>query len=212
MKKAIGLYLRVSTDEQNEDLQRNELRFRVAEFEAAGHEVRVYLDKFTGTTMDRPDWRRLETDLRAGEISTILVWRIDRLGRTASGLTALFTDLSERGVNLISHRDGVDLSTPSGRLLANVLASMSQYETEVRQERQTAGIAAAKAAGKKWGGSEKGKRQKRTKQMPVHVLRLRDQGCSVSRIATKLGMCRKTVRKILRDHPVATQPEQLVQS
>jgi len=74
-----------------------------------------------GKTMVRPGWAKLETAIRQGKVSAVVVWRIDRLGRTAKGLTALFDDLRERKVNLVSLKDGLDLATAAGRLMANVL-------------------------------------------------------------------------------------------
>jgi DNA invertase Pin-like site-specific DNA recombinase len=82
--------------------------------------------------MDQLRFKRLEHEIAASNVSTLIVWRLDRLGRTAKGLTALFDDLFQRKVNLISLRDGLDLSTPAGRLMANVLVSVAAYETEVR--------------------------------------------------------------------------------
>jgi DNA invertase Pin-like site-specific DNA recombinase len=70
--------------------------------------------------MDRPAWNQLSDDIRDGKVSQVVVWRIDRLGRTAKGLTALFDDLQTRKVNLVSLKDGLDVSTPAGRLMANV--------------------------------------------------------------------------------------------
>jgi DNA invertase Pin-like site-specific DNA recombinase len=74
-----------------------------------------------------------------------------RLGRTSAGLTALFDELVNRKVNLVSIRDGIDLFTPAGRMMAGVLASVAQYETEVRSERSMAGQAVARAKGKHMG-------------------------------------------------------------
>ena len=106
-----------------------------------------YDDHASGKTMDRPGWQQLENDVLAGHITKIVVWRLDRLGRTASGLTALFEDLQRRGVGFESLRDKVDLETPAGRLMANVLASVAAYENEVRSERIRAGQAAARRKG-----------------------------------------------------------------
>src|SRR5256885_7531236 len=108
--------------------------------------------------MDRPAWNKLIEAVRIGHVSRVVCWRIDRLGRTSSGLTALFDDLRERKVNLVSLKDGIDLSTAAGKMLAGVLASVAAFETEVRAERVLAGQAVAKANGKKWGGSKKGRR------------------------------------------------------
>ena len=100
--------------------------------------------------------------MRQGRVSAVVVWRVDRIGRTAKGLTALFEELRERKVNLVSLKDGLDLSTAAGRLMANVLASVAQFETEVRGERVAAGQARARAAGKRWGGSKPGVRKQVT--------------------------------------------------
>src|SRR5262249_18021399 len=67
--------------------------------------------------MDRPGWSKLEADVRSGGVARVVCWRIDRLGRTAKWLTALFDELRQRRGNLVSLRDGVDLSTPAGQCL-----------------------------------------------------------------------------------------------
>jgi len=157
--------------------------------------VRWYKDQFTGRTMDRPGWNRLQSAI--DEISTIAVWRLDRLGRTAKGLTALFADLQARKVNLVSLRDGLDLSTPAGRLMANVLASVAQFETEMRAERILAGQAAARAAGKTWGGGKPGRRVRVTVEKEEAVHQLRAQGASISEISRIVGLSRPTIYRIL---------------
>ncbi len=118
MDKHNALYLRVSSKVQDTASQEPDLKRWAA---AADEPVVWYRDKFTGKSMDRPGWNKLEAADRAGKVSRIVVWRLDRLGRTAKGLTALFDDLVNRKVNLVSLRDGLDLSTPAGRLMANVL-------------------------------------------------------------------------------------------
>ena len=77
------------------------------------------------------------------------VWRLDQLGRTAKGLLTLLEELQVLGVGLVSLREGFDLPTPAGQLMAGVLASVAAYETEVRKELQLAGIAKAKTKGKR---------------------------------------------------------------
>jgi DNA invertase Pin-like site-specific DNA recombinase len=148
--------------------------------------------------MDRPGWNKLQADLEAGRIGAVVVWRLDRLGRTAKGLTALFDDLCRRGVGLVSLKDGLDLSTPAGRLMANVLASVAAYETEVRSERQRAGIDAAMAAGKRWGGSKRGRRLRVTPEAAETIQRLKSEGRSVAAIARATGLSRPTVYSVLR--------------
>ena len=144
----VAVYLRVSSKTQDTASQEADLKVWA---ERQSEPVVWYRDKFTGKTLDRPGFRKLEEQIAVGNVATLACWRLDRLGRTTKGLTALFDDLIQRKVNLVSLRDGLDLSTPAGRLMANVLASVATYETEVRSERQMAGIAAAKAKGKKFG-------------------------------------------------------------
>jgi len=159
--------------------------------------VRWYKDQFTGKTMDRPGWNRLQDAIDKGEVSTVVCWRIDRLGRTAKGLTNLFACLQEKRVNLISLKDGLDLSTPAGRLLAHVLASVAQFETEVRAERILAGQAAARAAGKTWGGGKPGRRVTLTEEKERTIKLLREQGKGISEIARVVGLSRPTIYKVL---------------
>lgn len=196
MAKHIAIYVRVSTKKQDTKSQEPDL----TRWEAAQDgPVKWYRDTFTGKTMDRPGWNKLERAIAAGEVSSVVCWRIDRLGRTAKGLTALFEDLRERKVNLVSLRDGVDLSTAAGRLMANVIASVAQYETEVRAERVLEGQAKARAGGKTWGGSEKGRLLKVTPQQLDVVERMQREGKSKTDIAKATGLSRPTVYRLLRD-------------
>jgi len=148
----IAVYLRVSTRRQDTRSQEPDLKRWLDAF-ANGSEVRWYRDHATGKSMDRPGWKKLDAELDGGNVSQVVVWRLDRLGRTASGLTALFEKLVSRRVGLVSLKDGFDLSTAAGRLMANLLASVASFELELRAERVLAGQAAARAAGKRWGGS-----------------------------------------------------------
>lgn len=138
--KHTAIYVRVSTTKQDTRSQKPDL-----ERWASSHDnpVKWYTDTGTGTNMNRPGWQAIEDGIRTGKIKTVVVWRMDRLGRTVSGLSKLFDEFAERKVNLVSLKDGVDLSTPAGRLMANVLASVAQYETEIRGERIVAGQRAA---------------------------------------------------------------------
>ena len=96
---------------------------------------------------------RLLTELRAGRLCRIVVWRLDRLGRTTRGLCQLFEELQEKKVDLVSLKDGFSLASPAGRLHARILASVAEYETEIRAERVHAGQQVARRKGKTWGGS-----------------------------------------------------------
>jgi DNA invertase Pin-like site-specific DNA recombinase len=142
---------------------------------------------------------RLMADIEAGKVGKVVVWRLDRLGRTAAGLTKLFADLTARKVGLFSLKDALDLETPAGRLMANVLASVAAFETEVRRERQTAGIEAARAAGKTWGGSKPGRLLTVTVEQVAIVKRLNSDGEKIAVIARTVGLSRPTIYRLLAD-------------
>jgi DNA invertase Pin-like site-specific DNA recombinase len=193
--KHVAVYVRVSSKQQEQRSQEPDLK-RWAK--AQEGEVAWYHDKFTGRTMRRPGMDRLMADVEAGQVSTIVVWRLDRLGRTAKGLTALFEDLRAKGIGLVSLKDGLDLSTPAGRLMANVLASVAAYETEIRAERVLAGQAAARAAGKRWGGSMKGRLIKVTREQLASVRRMKADGAKIASIARATGLSRPTIYRLIR--------------
>lgn len=182
--------MRVSTTGQDTRSQEADLK-RWAE--AQDEPVKWYKDRFTGKTMDRLGWSLLTGQIEAGKVSKVVTWRLDRLGRTAKGLTSLFSDLTERGVGLVSLRDSVDLSTPSGRMMANVLASVAQFETEVRAERVKAGQEAAKRQGKTWGGSKPGRMLHVEEDQVRTIRKLKKDGESVAAIARATGLSRPTV-------------------
>lgn len=189
MDKHTAIYMRVSSRQQDTASQEPDLK----RFESQDGQCCWYRDTFTGKSMDRKGWNRLMDDVRSGKVSRIVCWRLDRLGRTAKGLTALFSELLERKVNLVSIRDGIDLNTPAGRLMAHVLASVAQYETEVRAERVLAGQAVARARGKSWGGSQPGRRVKVTDEQVQMIGRMAGEGAKIAAIARATGLTRPTV-------------------
>lgn len=196
MQKIVAVYVRVSSKTQDTKSQKPDLD-QFAKNLPDGTEVRYFSDKFTGKTMGRPAWKKLESAIQRGEVSTVVVWQLDRLGRTAKGLTALFAELSEKRVNLVSLKEGLDLSTPAGRLMANVLASVAQFETEVRAERVIAGQAAARDAGKTWGGSVAGVAKKCTHEQIATIRRMQQEGSSKAAMARATGLSRPTVYSVL---------------
>lgn len=201
MPKHIAIYLRVSTRAQDTRSQEPDLK-RWAD--AQSTEAIWYRDQHTGRSMERPAWKALEANIRTGQVATVVVWRLDRLGRTAKGLTALFDELSERKVNLVSMKEGIDLSTPAGRMMANVLASVAQYETEVRAERVRAGQEVARANGKTWGGSPKGKRKKVSPEKERMIRQLHREGTPITRIAKAVHLSRPTIYDVLTSKEAAT--------
>ena len=192
---AVGIYLRVSsTKGQETKSQEPDLKTWA---NAQSEETIWYRDRFTGRTMKRPGLDRLIADVARGKIDRVCVWRLDRLGRTAKGLMTLLDELQSLNVGFVSLREGFDIATPAGRLMAGVLASVAAYETEVRKERQLAGIAKAKAEGKTWGGRKPGTRVKLTEEKEHLIHQLRNDGTTVASIARMVGLTRKTIYRAL---------------
>ena len=142
MGKMLVGYARVSTADQDLTLQLDALT-------KAGCE-KLFTDKASGAKVDRPGLVEAMQFARAGD--TLVIWKLDRLGRSIQGLIALAADLSARKIDFRSLTDGFDTSTASGRLLFHILASVAEMERELVKERTIAGLAAARASGSTGGG------------------------------------------------------------
>jgi DNA invertase Pin-like site-specific DNA recombinase len=194
MKRHVAFYPRVSTKSQDTKMQMPALESFA---KRQTQPVIWYQEKFTGKTMDRPAWNKLQAAITADQVSAVVVWKLDRLGRTTLGLVKLFEDLQERGIKLISLTEGIDLSTPAGRKFARDLASAAEYEREVIGERIREGIAVAKASGKTWGGSKAGVRKKVTATQMKAIRRMKQDGEPITEIAKAVGLSRPTIYSVL---------------
>lgn len=161
-------YVRVSTNEQNTALQRNAL-------ECAGCEL-IFEDKISGKTSDRPGLKRLLKTLSAGD--TLIVWKLDRLGRSMRHLVSLIEDLRQRGINFRSLTDSIDTSTPMGRFFFHVMGALAEMERELIVERTRAGLVAARAEGRIGG-----RRPKLTQEQWAQAGRLIAAGETRQRVA-----------------------------
>lgn len=143
MPQLVG-YARVSTNDQDVQLQLNAL-------ESAGcAKNRIFIDKISGVRTERPGLDKCMAELEIGD--TLLVWRLDRLGRSMVHLVALIEDLGKRGVGFRSLCDGaIDTTTASGELIFNIFSSLAQFERRLIQERTRAGLDAARARGRSGG-------------------------------------------------------------
>ena len=194
MPKTTAIYVRVSHRDQSHASQMPDLE-RWAEVHDGP--VEWFRDTFTGRTMDRPGMSKLNDELRAGRLCRIVVWRLDRLGRTTRGLCQLFDELREQKVDLVSLKDGFSLDSPAGRLHARILASVAEYETEVRRERVVAGQQVARRKGKTWGGSEKGWRWKVSDEQVTAIKEMKAARTPIAKIARITGLSRPTIYRVL---------------
>ena len=138
-------YARVSTSDQNLDLQKEALLKIGCE--------RIYEDEISGTIKERPGLNKTIEILRAGD--TLVVWKLDRLGRSVKNLISLISDLNSKDIHFKSITDSIDTSTPSGRFFFHVMASLAEMERELIVERTKAGLAAAKKLGRVGGRKRK---------------------------------------------------------
>lgn len=139
-------YTRTSTkDKQDDDLQRRALS------DAGVGDSKIYSDQVSGSkaALTRSGWSKLDARLRSGD--ELVVWRIDRIGRSMIDIINTVHDLLDRGVAVRSISDGIDPSTREGRMQLNLMATFSEYERELIQERVQAGVDAAKARGVRFG-------------------------------------------------------------
>src|SRR6056297_1378517 len=160
-KKKIALYARVSTREQNIDNQKNIL---------IEHAIREnwefdFFEEKESTRKTRPIKYNLLQQLRAREFDGVCVLKLDRWGRSTIELAGEITELKEKGIDFISLRDNIDLSTATGQLQFNIISAFAQFERDIIRERTLDGLARAKAEGKKLGRpkgakDKKGKRDK----------------------------------------------------
>ena len=180
MKTRVALYARVSTSggQQDPEMQLRELR------EYAKHRDWIisgeYVDKMSGAKDSRPSLSRLMADASQRKLDMVLVWKLDRFGRSLRHLVNALAELEALGVAFVSFRDNLDLSTPSGRLMFQIIGAMAEFERSLIQERVKAGLRNAKAKGQRLG------------RPPVDVDKseidaLRAAGSSWREIAKKLG-------------------------
>jgi len=178
-------YARVSTTDQDLSLQINELK-------AAGCKS-IFTDKVSGGKSERPGLDECLKNLSPKD--TLVVWRLDRLGRSMQHLVALITDLKTRGIGFRSLRDGaIDTTTASGELVFNIFAALAQFEAELIRERTRAGLSAARARGRMGGrkpisrGDHKVKMAKKMHE---------DIGLSIGDICLSLKISRATFYRYL---------------
>lgn len=148
-----AVYMRVSTEEQNTDLQRSEL---LGQAKFRGWQPIIYEDQgMSGANFDRPALNRLLADADAGRVKVIMVWKLDRIGRSTQHLAEIINRLLKAEVGLVVPSQGIDTSTgsmnPASKLQLNVLAAVAEFERDLIRERTKAGMKAAKARGVKFG-------------------------------------------------------------
>lgn len=188
--KTVAAYVRVSTFGQNLESQQKELETYCA---ANGMKPVFFIDKATGTNLQRPAFERLEAALFDGNFDTVVVFKIDRLSRSLlDGITILSKWLSN-GVRLISISQRFDFQGATGKMMASLLLSVAEMENETRRERQALGIANAKEK-----GIYRGRAVGATKANPAKAIKLRAEGKKLNEIAAIMGVGISAVQRYLK--------------
>ena len=180
MNQRIG-YARVSTYDQHLDLQRDALK-------QAGCGV-IYEEAASGKNTARPELEQCRKALRAGD--TLVVWRLDRLGRSLPDLVQVVTDLEQRGVGFESLTEKIETGSATGKLIFHVFAALAEFERGLIRERTHAGLAAARARGRV-GGRKPKLEEKQVREIKAL---LRDPDIQVSEVARRYGISRTTLYK-----------------
>ena len=188
----IAAYIRVSTVSQNLEGQEAEIKRWIAG-NADGEQVRWFVDKATGTNIDRSGFKALQAAIFNGEVKTVVIYKLDRLSRSVKDGINTISDWTERGVRLVVTSQQIDLSGAVGRMIASVLLAVGEMENETRKERQQAGIAVAKER-----GVYKGRKRGTTKANDTRAIDLHRQGLKPGEIATALGVSRTTVWRYIQ--------------
>ncbi len=181
VSKRVAIYARVSTSDQDSGMQLVELREHAAR---RGWKIAdEYVDEgISGTKASRPQLDRLMADARRRRFDAVFVWRFDRFARSTSHLLAALEDFRALGVDFVSIHEAIDTTTPLGRMVFTVVAAVAELERSIIVERVRAGVARARAKGKRLGrppGSG----------IPVaEVGRLIESGLSIRAVAVRLGL------------------------
>lgn len=179
---AIG-YARVSSVGQSLDVQLDKLNSYNCD--------KIYQEKVSGTTDQRKELQACLDYVRQGD--TLVITKLDRLARSTFHLTQIANNLSEKGVELVVLDQNIDTSTATGKLLFNMLASIAEFETEIRKERQLEGINKAKSRGVKFGA-----KRKLTDEQVLQMKKDREDGLLIRELVAKYGLSQDSVYRMLR--------------
>lgn len=155
---------------------------------------KIFEEKVSGaSTKGRVQLEAMLDYVREGDY--VYVWELSRLGRSLIDLVTIINRLESKGVKFVSHKENIDTSSATGRLMLNLLGSISQFERECLKERQAEGIAIAKAKGK-----FKGRKEVNIKDFDTHYARYKSREVNKSQLANELNISRPTLDKLLKEH------------
>lgn len=189
--KRYAIYARVSTLDQNPDMQLQSLR----EFATARglNVVKEYVDKFTGTSNKRKSYQKMWDDVKKRKIDGVLVWKFDRFARSTKELVNALTEFDSYGVDFVSFQENIDTSTAMGKMIYTIMAALSEFEVSVIQERVREGIKRRLQKGLPHG------QQPITDDTVKAIIHLHNKGMSMRHIATRLHVSKSTVHNYIKE-------------
>ena len=190
---ATALYVRVSTADQRTDSQTEELE---AFCQTRGYSrIRLFVERESGAKVTRPQLDAMMSEIRAGKVARVVVYKLDRLGRSLTHLALILDELQRLGVSLICTSQGIDTSgdNPAGRLQLGVLMAVAEFERSLIRERVNAGLRAAKGRGVRLG------RPSTLADRREEILQLKAQGVGLRETARRLEMPASSVAKVLKE-------------
>jgi DNA invertase Pin-like site-specific DNA recombinase len=176
-------YARVSTEGQSLDLQIDALNHYGVE--------KIFSEKMTGKRVDRPQLQEMLKYLR--ENDTVVVWKLDRIGRSMKDLLTIVNGFEEKGIHFVSLKENIDTSTATGKLIFNIFASLAEFERDIISERTRAGLEAARARGR-----EGGRPKKSDEKIKLALKMYQSKNYSIPEITEATGISKTTLYRYIK--------------
>ena len=187
-------YARVSMQDQNLDLQRNALNKNGCE--------KIFVDRLTGAKSSRPGLDRAMDALRKGD--TLVVWRLDRLGRSLKHLIEFVGNLEEKNISFKSLQESIDTTTSGGRLIFHIFGALAEFERNLIRERTYAGLTAARARGRTGGRPKALDTQKRKLAIKLYTEKVH----TVNQVCKIMGISKMTLYRYIEDEKTNGQTKE----
>jgi DNA invertase Pin-like site-specific DNA recombinase len=184
-------YARVSTKDQN-------LSMQIENLEKYGCD-KIFSEIAKGVKSDRPQWLELMSKLKSGDI--LIIWKLDRMGRSLHNLVKIVNDLIEKNVSIVSLNDPIDTTTIQGKFMFNIFASLAEFEKDLIRERTMAGLKSARARGK-MGGRPKGLSPEAKRKACIAEALYSQKELTIGEIIEQLNISKTTLYKYLRQRNV----------
>lgn len=186
----VAIYARISTNIEKQDLDTQLIPLKEYCKQRDWEIFEIYTDELSGSKESRPSLDRLMKDAHKRKFGCVLVWRFDRFSRSTRQLINSLETFRTLGINFVSYQEAIDTSTPAGQMMFTMISAFAQFERSIIQERVKAGLAKARSKGKKLG-------RPKVKVDEEKIRRLREEGWSLRKIASDVGVSKSLVGRIV---------------